>query len=141
MNELGAAVRLRGLESAPDFLTIDGGEGGSGAAPQALADHMALSINEALPRVIDALIEHGLRGRVKVIASGKLLTPAKVAWALAREFPKYFAALAEGRMLSIRDAANHPSSCELAVAYLQLANVGALLDIPVRRGRSQGLAS
>ncbi len=59
---------------------------------------------------------------------------------LAREFPKYFAALAEGRMLSIRDAANHPSSCELAVAYLQLANVGALLDIPVRRGeRLQGV--
>lgn len=83
MNELGAAVRRRGLNSAPDFLTIDGGEGGSGAAPQALADHMALSINEALPRVIDALIEHGLRGRIKVIASGKLLTPAKVAWALA----------------------------------------------------------
>lgn len=83
MNELVAAVQRRGLWSAPDFLTIDGGEGGSGAAPQALADHMALSIQEALPRVIDALIEGGLRERVKVIASGKLLTPAKVAWALA----------------------------------------------------------
>ena len=83
MHELAAAVNRRGLFSAPDFLTIDGGEGGSGAAPQALADHMALSINEALPRVIDALIESGLRERVKVIASGKLLTPTKVAWALA----------------------------------------------------------
>lgn len=83
MNELVAAVQRRGIWSAPDFLTIDGGEGGSGAAPQALADHMALSIQEALPRVIDALIEGGLRERVKVIASGKLLTPAKVAWALA----------------------------------------------------------
>jgi len=83
MHELAAAVNRRGLFSAPDFLTVDGGEGGSGAAPQALADHMALSINEALPRVIDALIESGLRERVKVIASGKLLTPAKVAWALA----------------------------------------------------------
>ncbi|MDD2886061.1 MAG: FMN-binding glutamate synthase family protein, partial [Dechloromonas sp.] len=83
MHELAAAVHRRGLWSAPDFLTIDGGEGGSGAAPQALADHMALSINEALPRVVDALIEAGLRERVKVIASGKLVTPAKVAWALA----------------------------------------------------------
>lgn len=83
MHELTAAVRRRGLHSAPDFLTIDGGEGGSGAAPQALADHMALSIGEALPRVIDALIENGLRDRIKVIASGKLATPAKVAWALA----------------------------------------------------------
>lgn len=83
MHALVAAVQQRGLASAPDFLTIDGGEGGSGAAPQALADHMALSIQEALPRVIDALIEDGLRERIKVIASGKLVTPAKVAWALA----------------------------------------------------------
>ncbi len=83
MHELIEVVRRRGLHCAPDFLTIDGGEGGSGAAPQALADHMALSINEALPRVVDALIESGMRDRVKVIASGKLISPAKVAWALA----------------------------------------------------------
>jgi glutamate synthase domain-containing protein 2 len=51
--------------SAPDFIAVDGGEGGSGAAPQALADHMALSIDEALPRVVDALIEAGLRERVR----------------------------------------------------------------------------
>lgn len=83
MHELAKTVNRRGPASAPDFLTIDGGEGDSGAAPQALADHMALSINEALPRVVDALIENGLRDRIKVIASGKLITPAKVAWALA----------------------------------------------------------
>jgi len=83
MNELGEAVNRRGLEFAPDFLAIDGGEGGSGAAPQALADHMALSIDEALPRVVDSLIESGLRQRVRVIASGKIVTSARAAWALA----------------------------------------------------------
>jgi glutamate synthase domain-containing protein 2 len=82
MNEAADIIHRRGLEFAPDFLAIDGGEGGSGAAPQALADHMGLSIEEALPRVVDALIETGLRQRVRVIASGKLVTSARAAWAL-----------------------------------------------------------
>ncbi len=83
LNDLAETVGRRGLHAAPDFLVIDGGEGGSGAAPQALADHMALSINESLPRTVDVLIEAGLRDRIRVIAAGKLVTPAKVAWALA----------------------------------------------------------
>jgi glutamate synthase domain-containing protein 2 len=83
MNELCDAVTRRGAGFAPDFIAVDGGEGGSGAAPQALADHMALSIDEALPRVVDALIESGLRERVRVIAAGKLVTSARAAWALA----------------------------------------------------------
>jgi glutamate synthase domain-containing protein 2 len=82
LNDLADAVHRRGLEYAPDFLVVDGGEGGSGAAPQALADHMSLSIEEALPRVVDALIESGLKQRIRVVASGKLVTSARAAWAL-----------------------------------------------------------
>ena len=82
MNELVEAIDRRGPEFAPDFLAVDGGEGGSGAAPQALADHMSLPIAEGLPRVVDALIESGLKQRVRVIAAGKLVTSAKAAWAL-----------------------------------------------------------
>src|SRR3954453_20608729 len=82
MRDLCEAVLRRGKDCAPDFLVIDGGEGGSGATPQALADHMGLPIAEALPRVIDALLESGLRERIRVVAAGKLVTPAKAAWAL-----------------------------------------------------------
>jgi glutamate synthase domain-containing protein 2 len=81
-HSLCEAVLRRGLDYAPDFLAIDGGEGGSGAAPQVLADHMGLPIMEALPRVVDDLIAAGLKDRIMVIAAGKLVTPAKAAWAL-----------------------------------------------------------
>jgi len=76
------AIHRRGRDFAPDFITVDGGDGGTGAAPQLLADHVGLPINESLPILVDTLIEFDLRSRVKVIASGKLVQSAKVAWAL-----------------------------------------------------------
>lgn len=76
-----AAIVKRGSDSAPDFITIDGGDGGTGAAPMPLIDNMGLTIRESLPAAVDALIAAGLRGRIRIIASGKLITPAEVAWA------------------------------------------------------------
>ena len=76
------AIRRRGIASAPDFITVDGGEGGSGAAPQVLMDNVSLPIAEALPMLVDVLQSYGLRERVRVIASGKLVSSTKVAWAL-----------------------------------------------------------
>jgi len=82
MGEFLAAVNKRGKEYAPDFITIDSADGGTGAAPMSLLDYVGMSINESLPRVIDKICEAGLRDRIKVIASGKLINPAEVAWAL-----------------------------------------------------------
>ena len=82
-DELFAAIKLRGRQAAPDFITIDSADGGTGAAPQPLMDYMGMPLQESLPILVNALHEHGLRGRIKVIASGKLITPGKVAWALA----------------------------------------------------------
>jgi glutamate synthase domain-containing protein 2 len=117
MDELRAAVSRRGLSAAPDFLTIDGGEGGSGAAPQALADHMALSIDEALPLVADALIAGGLKERIRIIASGQLVTPARVAWALAAGAD--FVNTARGFMFAlgcIQSLRCHANTCPTGVA-------------------------
>ena len=80
-DELAQAIQMRGLAAAPDFITIDSGDGGTGAAPMPLIDNVGLPIRQGLPLVVDKLIEHGLRERIKVIASGKLITPADVAWA------------------------------------------------------------
>jgi len=66
----------------PDFITVDSADGGSGAAPMALMDDVGLPLRESLPMVVDKLTQHGLRQRIKVIASGKLITPTDVAWAL-----------------------------------------------------------
>jgi glutamate synthase domain-containing protein 2 len=116
MNDLCEAVLRRGIASAPDFIAIDGGEGGSGAAPQALADHVALSIDEALPRAVDALIEAGLRERVKVIAAGKLVTSARAAWALSAGAD--FVNTARGFMFSlgcIQALRCHSNSCPTGI--------------------------
>ncbi|MCP5181827.1 MAG: FMN-binding glutamate synthase family protein [Pseudomonadales bacterium] len=82
LDELCEAIRRRGREHAPDFITVDSGDGGTGAAPLSLIDSVGLPLKEGLPLVVDALIRHGLRDRVKVIASGKMITPTPVAWAL-----------------------------------------------------------
>ncbi len=82
LEELFLEINKRGQHAAPDFITIDSSDGGTGAAPMSLMDYVGLPIQESLPLVTDKLAEHGLKDRVKVIASGKLITPAEVAWAL-----------------------------------------------------------
>ncbi len=83
LDTLFEEINLRGIESAPDFITVDGAEGGTGAAPQSLMDYVGMPLHESLPMVVDMLNKHGLKKRVKVISSGKLITPSGIAWALA----------------------------------------------------------
>ncbi len=82
LDELFALIRERGLETAPDFITVDSGDGGTGAAPMSLIDNVGLPIKESLPLVVDKLCSYGLKDRVKVIASGKLINPSDAAVAL-----------------------------------------------------------
>ncbi|MBC7005190.1 FMN-binding glutamate synthase family protein [Photobacterium sp. BZF1] len=82
-DELLDEIEKRGKASAPDFITIDSADGGTGAAPQPLIDYVGLPLKESLPLVVARLEKHQLKDRIKVIASGKLITPSKVAWAIA----------------------------------------------------------
>ncbi|MCW1951767.1 MAG: FMN-binding glutamate synthase family protein [Octadecabacter sp.] len=75
-------ITERGIETAPDFITLDGGEGGTGAAPMPLIDLVGVSIREALPLVSAMRNARGLKDRIRIIASGKLVNPGDIAWAL-----------------------------------------------------------
>jgi glutamate synthase domain-containing protein 2 len=82
LDELFQRINDRGLDYAPDFFTVDSADGGTGAAPQSLMDYMGLPVRRSLPMVVDKLVQHGLRDRVRVISSGKMINPAGVAAAL-----------------------------------------------------------
>ncbi|MFN3713141.1 MAG: FMN-binding glutamate synthase family protein [Alcanivoracaceae bacterium] len=76
-------IHRRGTASAPDYISIDSGDGGTGAAPMSLMDDVGLHLAESLPLVVDLLQGYALRERIRVVAAGKLITPNMVAWALA----------------------------------------------------------
>ena len=82
LDSLCIEINKRGIESAPDFITIDSADGGTGAAPQSLIDYMGLPLKESLPLLSNKLIEHNLKQRIKIVASGKLIDPASVALAI-----------------------------------------------------------
>jgi glutamate synthase domain-containing protein 2 len=73
------ATFMKETGKGPDFITVDGGEGGTGATYQELADSVGLPIKPAITLVHQTLKAYGVRDRVKLIASGKLITPDRIA--------------------------------------------------------------
>lgn len=77
-NEYAELIKHRieeGSDAYPDFITIDGGDGGSGAAPLEMMMSVGMNISKALYIADTKLREFGVRDRVKLIASEKVLTP------------------------------------------------------------------
>jgi len=114
--ELAAEIEKRGIESAPDFITVDSGDGGTGAAPMALMDNVGLTIRESLPMVAEILRRTGLRDRIRIVASGKLVIPGAVAWAIASGAD--FVQCARGFMFSlgcIQALKCHKNTCPTGV--------------------------
>jgi glutamate synthase domain-containing protein 2 len=99
LDELIRTVLDRGVDSAPDFITLDSGDGGTGAAPMPLMDSVGMVLRESLPLVVDKLTAAGLRERIKIIASGKLIIPSEAAWAFCAGAD--FVASARGFMFAL----------------------------------------
>lgn len=101
----------------PDFISLDGGEGGSGATYQDLSDRVGLPIRSAIMLLDDALIKFGVRDRVKIIASGKITTSDRAAIVLAMGAD--LVQIARGFMISvgcIMAHKCHTNTCPVGVA-------------------------
>ena len=109
--------QMQVTNGGPDFITIDGGEGGSGATYQEMADSMGLPIKSGLIYLDNALRVYGVRDRVKIFASGKLFSPDKIAIAMAMGAD--LINIARGMMISvgcIGAAKCHTNHCPVGVA-------------------------
>src|SRR5690554_612487 len=67
----------------PDFITVDGGEGGTGAAPVEFSNSMGMPLREGLTFVYDTLVGFGLKKEIKIIVAGKVITGFHMARAIA----------------------------------------------------------
>lgn len=87
---LGNEIEFRALveemklqNTFPDWITVDGAEGGTGAAPKSFMDRVGIPIWPALHTVHQTLLEMEVRDRLKLLASGRLINPGRVLTAIA----------------------------------------------------------
>jgi glutamate synthase domain-containing protein 2 len=80
---LGIAKAMHESGLVPDFIVVDGGEGGTGAAPMEFTDHVGAPLREALLLVHNTLVGLNLRSRIKIAAAGKVITAFDIARTLA----------------------------------------------------------
>jgi glutamate synthase domain-containing protein 2 len=107
----------REVGRGPDFIAIDGGEGGTGAAPLVLAAHAGLPMRKALAVTNRVLTEAGVRDDVTLFASGRIATPADAAVALALGADAV--GIARGNLLAlgcIQSLRCHTNTCPTGIA-------------------------
>lgn len=80
---MSLCMAMRAMGSQPDFISVDGGEGGTGAAPLEFSNSVGMPLNEGLVFVHNCLVGFGLRERTKIIASGKISTGFDMACKIA----------------------------------------------------------
>ena len=82
LENLFKEIKSRGIECAPDFITVDSADGGTGAAPMSLIDAVGLPVRESLPLLVDLRNKYGMKDRIRIVASGKMINPTEAATAL-----------------------------------------------------------
>jgi glutamate synthase domain-containing protein 2 len=127
------AMLLTGI--TPDFIVVDGGEGGTGAAPVEFSDHVGAPLQEALLLVHNTLVGANLRDKIKIGASGKIITAFDVARTIA--LGADWCNSARGFMFAlgcIQSQSCHTDRCPTGVATQDELRQKAL-DVPDKTAR------
>ncbi|MBB4862680.1 glutamate synthase domain-containing protein 2 [Pseudomonas nitritireducens] len=114
---MGIAKAMHETGILPDFIVVDGKEGGTGAAPLEFTDHMGLPMREGLLFVHNTLVGLGLRDKIRIGASGKIVSAFDIASVLAMGAD--WANSARGFMFAIgciQSQSCHTNKCPTGVA-------------------------
>lgn len=134
---LAVCKAMREEEITPDFIVVDGSEGGTGAGPLEFADHLGQPLNEGLLIVHNALTGAGLRDRIRIGASGKVATGSDIVKRLIQGADYTNAARAMMFAVGCIQAQRcHTNTCPVGVTTQDPRRVRAL-DVPSKSLRVQ----
>ena len=131
----GIAKAMAASGILPDFIVVDGGEGGTGAAPLEFTDHVGVPLREALMLVHNTLVGLDLRDAIRVGAAGKIVTAFDMARVMAMGAD--WCNAARGFMFAlgcIQSQSCHTDLCPTGVAT-QDARRQQALDVPDKAAR------
>ena len=131
----GIAKAMHESGIAPDFIVVDGAEGGTGAAPAEFVDHVGVPMHEALMLVHNTLVGLELRDRIRIGAAGKIVSAFDIARTLAMGAD--WCNAARGYMFAlgcIQSMSCHTDRCPTGIATQDPAR-WKRLDVPDKASR------
>lgn len=87
-----------GIDAYPDYITLDSGSGGSATAPLEMMERVGLNVRDSVYLVDKVLSDYGIRDKIKIVASGKILTPDDII--IVMSLGADFLQIARGFMMS-----------------------------------------
>jgi glutamate synthase domain-containing protein 2 len=126
---------MKRQDTFPDWITVDGGEGGTGAAPRAFIDRVGMPLFPALHGLHQILVDSGVRKRLKLFASGKLIDAGRQCIAFALGADAIYSA--RGFMLALgciqaRECGNN--TCPVGITTQEASlQAGLVIETKARR--------